>query len=150
MGVQQQSEDGWFEHPIRVRYAETDQMGVVYHARYLDWFEIGRTEMIRRLGMEYRTLEEKGLLLPVVELDIKYLSPARYDDTVVVRTRLSGYSSVRMEFRYEIREECSGELLVTGNSNHVWVNRQWKPARIEKVVPELGRLLEQSMKASGV
>lgn len=130
-----------FSHTLRVRYAETDQMGVVYHARYLDWFEVGRTEMIRSCGMEYRILEEKGLLLPVVDLSIQYRRPARYDDWIEVRTQLTAYSHVRLEFAYEIRKQAGGELLVTGSTKHMWVNRKWKPARIDREAPELYAML---------
>lgn len=132
-----------FEHTLRVRYAETDQMGVVYHARYLDWFEVGRTEMIRQCGMDYRALEEKGLLLPVIDLNIQYRKPARYDDWVMIYTRLTGYSNVRLEFAYEIRKQDGDELLVTGETRHMWVNRQWKPARVDREAPELYELLKR-------
>lgn len=131
-----------FSHKLRVRYAETDQMGVVYHARYLDWFEIGRTEMIRECGMNYRTLEEEaGLLLPVVDASVHYSKPARYDDEIVITTRVTQFSSVRLEFAYEIRRAGVEEPLVTGATRHMWVNRQWKPARIDRVAPELYELL---------
>lgn len=131
-----------YRHTIRVRYAETDQMGVVYHARYLDWFEVGRTEMIRSCGMEYRTLEEKGLLLPVIDLTVQYRKPARYDDWVVIETRLTGFGSVRLEFAYEIRKQADNELLVTGTTRHMWVNREWRPARIDREAPELYSMLQ--------
>lgn len=131
-----------FTHKLRVRYAETDQMGVVYHARYLDWLEIGRTEMLREQGMEYRTLEEQyGLLLPVVDVSIQYLKPARYDDEIVVSTRIENFSNVRLACSYEIRRQPEGELLVTAATRHVWVNRQWRPSRIDRVSPELYALL---------
>lgn len=134
-----------FTHKLRVRYAETDQMGVVYHARYLDWLEMGRTEMLREQGMEYRTLEEQyGLLLPVVDVSIQYLKPARYDDEVVLATRIDSFSNVRLVCSYEIRRERDSELLVTAATKHVWVNRQWRPARIDRACPELYTLLEQA------
>ncbi|MDD9265912.1 acyl-CoA thioesterase [Paenibacillus sp. GCM10023248] len=144
----------WFGHQMRVRYAETDQMGVVYHTNYLNWFEIGRTELIRELGYPYRTIEDKGLLLPVVEADIKFLKPARYDDLVTVYTRVLEKSSVRLHFTYEIRrenekaaasapDERPGDLLVTGTTRHVWVNPSWKPIRIDKEAPELWQLLSK-------
>lgn len=145
-------EKGWQAHQLRVRYAETDQMGVVYHVNYMNWFEVGRTEWIRSLGIQYRSLEEQGLLLPVVEANIQYQRPARYDDEIAVYTRLDSWTSVRLEFQYEIRraalseglhEEPTGELLVTGSTKHVWVNRQWRPARIDKASPELFQLLER-------
>ncbi|MBD0382782.1 acyl-CoA thioesterase [Paenibacillus sedimenti] len=143
----------WHQHQLRVRYEETDQMGVVYHANYLTWFEIGRTELIRELGYPYRKIEEKGLLLPLVEADAKFKKPARYDDLVSIYTRISESSSIRIDFAYEIRKitevhstgvhEPEGELLVTGTTRHVWVNPSWKPVRIEKEAPDLWQLLTE-------
>ncbi|NOV01249.1 acyl-CoA thioesterase [Paenibacillus planticolens] len=147
------NEERWHEHQLRVRYAETDQMGVVYHANYLNWFEIGRTELIRGLGYPYRSIEDKGLLLPVVEAEVKFKKPARYDDLVSINTRVIEISSVRLHFAYEIRKitedltsvsaETKGDLLVTGNTRHVWVNPSWKPVRIDKEAPELWQLLSE-------
>ncbi|MEW9698317.1 acyl-CoA thioesterase [Paenibacillus sp. SI8] len=148
----------WFHHQLRVRYEETDQMGVVYHANYLTWFEIGRTELIRELGYPYRRIEEKGLLLPLVEAAVKFRKPARYDDLIGIYTRVSDASGLRIDFDYEIRKkaesadmdddaqadaspEPTGELLVTGTTRHVWVNPSWKPVRIEKEAPDLWQLL---------
>lgn len=148
---------GWFLHPLRVRYQETDQMGVVFHGNYVTWFEIGRTEWIRNAGYDYRTIEERGLLLPVVDLQCRYVLPARYDDTVLVCTRIADYSPVRVAFESQVRRvaeadwhaglhagenQLPGELLVEGGTKHVWVNSQWQPARLNKVMPELYRLLQ--------
>lgn len=151
------TQDRWHQHQLRVRYEETDQMGVVYHANYLTWFEIGRTELIRGLGYPYRRIEDMGLLLPVVEAEVKFKKPARYDDLVIIHTRVIEMSSVRLHFAYEIRKiseemtaltegstaEPTGELLVTGTTRHVWVNPSWKPVRIEKEAPELWQLLSK-------
>lgn len=144
----------WFQHKIRVRYEETDQMGVVYHANYLTWFEIGRTELIRELGYPYRMIEEKGLLLPVVEAEMKFRMPARYDDLISIYTRVASHSNVRLEFVCEIRRiteadyipeggsiQPVGELLVSGGTRHVWVNPSWKPIRIDKEAPDLFDLI---------
>lgn len=116
-------------------------MGVVYHANYLNWFEIGRTEMIREMGMPYRTLEAKGLLLPVVEADLKFHQPARYDDSITILTRIAEYSSLRICFDNEIHRGC--ELLVSGRTRHVWLNREWKPVRIDKEAPDLYALIKE-------
>ncbi|MCS7462587.1 acyl-CoA thioesterase [Paenibacillus doosanensis] len=131
----------WFEFTIRVRYQETDQMGVVYHANYLNWFEIGRTELIRSLGMPYQTIEECGLLLPVIDAELKFRQPAKYDDIVTIRTRVEEYTHLRMQFASEIRR--GEELLVTGGTRHIWLNRDWKPTRIDKAAPELYKLLQK-------
>lgn len=86
---------------LRVRYSEGDQMGITYHARYLDWFVIGRTELLRSLGLPYAELERQGLLLPVLEVNCRYLGATRYDDVVQLETTLTEVGRTRMAFRYE-------------------------------------------------
>ncbi|MXO78345.1 YbgC/FadM family acyl-CoA thioesterase, partial [Paenibacillus sp. OT2-17] len=86
---EKQTELRWYGASLRVRYQESDQMGVVYHANYLNWFEIGRTEMIRQAGFNYRSMEERGVLLPVIEINAKYASPARYDDLITIYTAIT-------------------------------------------------------------
>jgi acyl-CoA thioester hydrolase len=146
----------WFTYPLRVRYQETDQMGVVFHGNYVTWFEIGRTEWIRNAGYNYKDIEERGLLLPVVDLQCRYVLPARYDDTILVCTRIAACTPVRVTFESQVRrvgasdfqaaeiaagEQLPGELLVEGGTKHVWVNAEWQPARLNKVMPDLYHLL---------
>jgi len=133
-------------------------MGVVFHGNYVNWMEIGRTELIRFFGIPYRAIEEQGMLLPVVDLECSYIAPARYDDLVIVCTSIDEYSPVRLSFRSEIRRvsdaeilpstcqgaELPGELLVRGGTRHVWVNASMRPSRLDKALPELYRLLEQA------
>jgi acyl-CoA thioester hydrolase len=109
------------EFKVRVRYAETDQMGVVYHGNYAQYFEMGRVEWLRNLGLSYSFLEKNGIMLPVVSLTINYKKPARYDDLITVRTILKKQESVKIEFDYEIYNG-RGELLTTGNSVLVFVD----------------------------
>lgn len=106
---------------VRVRYAETDQMGVVYHGNYAEYFEMGRVEWLRNLGLSYAFMEKNGIMLPVVSLTLNYKKPARYDDLLTVRTILKKQESVRIEFDYEIYNEA-GELLTTGYSMLVFVD----------------------------
>ena len=106
---------------IRVRYSETDQMGIVYHGNYIPYFEIGRVEWLRNLGVSYRQMEESGIMLPVVSLTINYKKPARYDDLLTVITRFKSQTSVKIEFDYEIHNE-KGELLTTAYSLLVFVD----------------------------
>jgi acyl-CoA thioester hydrolase len=134
----------WFQHTLRVRYAETDQMGVVYHANYLTWFEIGRTELIRSLGMPYDKIEAHGLLLPLIDAHMQFKLPAKYDDLITICTKIEDYTHLRVHFTSEIRR--GSELVVSGSTKHVWVNRDWKPTRIDKFAPELYALLHNSMK----
>lgn len=111
------------EFNVRVRYAETDQMGVVYHGNYAQYFEMGRVEWLRNLGIRYSDMEKSGIMLPVVSLTMNYKKPARYDDLLRVRTIMKNLTSVKIEFDYEIYNE-SDELLTTGNSVLVFVNME--------------------------
>jgi acyl-CoA thioester hydrolase len=126
-----------FEVDIRVRYSETDQMGVVYHGNYLNWFEVGRTEWLRGSGANYRKLEEDGILMPVTEVRCKYHASAKYDDLVVVKTSMESYNKVRVVFNYEVRLKETDELLVSGTTEHVFINRQGGVVRLHKTHPEL-------------
>ena len=115
------------EARVRVRYAETDQMGVVYHANYLVWFEIGRVELMRSLGFDYGSLErEDGCLIAVVEAMARYKLPARYDDELIIRTRVSGARSSLIKFSYSIVRVVDEVLLCTGETTHVVVGRDMK------------------------
>ncbi|WP_144027251.1 acyl-CoA thioesterase [Paenibacillus selenitireducens] len=150
----------WFYTHIRVRYQETDQMGVVYHANYLNWFEIGRTELIRELGIDYREIEQHGLLLPVTEINTQFHTPARYDDRVTICTRIADFSALKLHFESQVRLlteeerlalhttndkiEPTGKLLVSGATHHVWVNRDFRPVRMARETPELFALLEKA------
>jgi len=112
---------------LRVRYAETDMMGVVYHANFLAWFEVGRTELLRQHGLPYRTLEDGGYRLPVLEAQAKYLRPALYDDMVVITTRLLDKPTVRIRLDYEVH--ARGQLLATGSTTHAFINAQGEPVK---------------------
>ena len=106
---------------IRVRYSETDQMRVVYHGNYAQYFEVGRVEWLRNKGVSYKWMEENGIMLPVVSLSINYKKPARYDELLTLKTILKKQSSVKIEFDYELFNEQE-ELLTTGNSILVFVD----------------------------
>lgn len=109
-----------------MRYAETDQMAVVYHSNYIIWFEVGRIELLRQLGFTYREMEEEGLGLPVVEVKCRYKHPARYDDEITIRTRLAQMRTSLLRFQYEVIRKSDGRLLAEGESVHVVVGRDLK------------------------
>lgn len=114
---------------FRVRYGETDQMGYVYYGDYAEYFEVGRVEALRSLGFPYRRLEDEGVMLPVHELHVRYHAPARYDDMITVRTIIDALPSVRIHFRYELRNEA-GELLTEASTTLVFVDsRTMRPCR---------------------
>lgn len=117
------------ETHVRVRYAETDQMGVVYHSNYLIWFEVGRAELIRELGLDYKSMEQReGVGIAVVEANARYRAPARYDDELVIRTTIAGVRGSVLRFTYTIHREADGLLLTEGSTTHVVVGRDMKRA----------------------
>lgn len=114
---------------LRSRYAETDQMGVVYYGNYPQYFEVGRVEALRQLGLTYRQMEEEGVMLPVLELQIKYVRPALYDDELTIHTFIKDMPVSRITFDREIYNS-QGQLLTTGMVQLVFVNKEtWKPQR---------------------
>src|SRR3990172_10769048 len=106
---------------LRVRYAETDKMGVVYYANYFVWFEVARTDLLRTLGWTYREMEASGVALPVIEANCVYRQPVRYDDEMEVHTTGRLSSSVRMEFAYELRLKGQAEIVASGRTVHAAV-----------------------------
>lgn len=121
----QNNEFDWSETQLRVRYAETDQAGVVYHSNYLIWFEVGRVELCRQHGFNYRDMEhEEDALLPVTEAHVKYRVPARYDDEIIVCTRVVSLRSRAVTFGYEIRRAADQQLLATGETLHIVIDGQ--------------------------
>ncbi|WP_291960539.1 thioesterase family protein [Maribacter sp.] len=109
------------EISFRIRYSETDQMGVVYHGNYAQYLELARVEWLRSLGISYKSMEEGGIMLPVISLSIKYLKSAKYDDLVTVKVILTKKPAVRIEFDYEMTNEA-GELLATANTVLVFMD----------------------------
>ncbi len=125
--AQKVKEQGFAETRVRVRYAETDQMGVVYYANYLVWFEVGRVEFIRQMGLDYRSMEkEENAMIAVVEATARYKAPARYDDELIVRTTLAGVRGSIVRFRYAVVRAEDEQLLCEGETVHVVVGRDMK------------------------
>lgn len=122
---------------VRVRYAETDKMGVVYYAHYFVWFEIGRTDWLRRTGWTYRAMEEEGLALPVIESHCEYQASARYDDEIEIRTRARRASPATLAFDYEIVRVGDGAAIASGYTVHVTLDAGGRPTRLPARVKEL-------------
>ena len=122
---------------LRVRYAETDKMGVVYYANYFVWFEVGRADLLRSLGWTYREMELAGVSLPVIEAHCEYRRPARYDDDLEVRTEGRMLSLVRMEFSYEVvrRDDCS--IAASGRTVHAALDQDGRPCRLPARIREV-------------
>ena len=118
----------WFETPVRVRYAETDKMGVVYHANFVVWFEVGRTDLCRQCGFSYRDMEiEDDAHLMVVDMRCRFRRPARYEDDLVVRTRIVEFARRTLRFAYEVVRPATGDLLAEGETGHVVTSADGRP-----------------------
>ena len=119
------------ETRLRVRYAETDQMGIVYHANYLIWMEVGRVEYCRANGIRYRDMErDHGILLTVVEANCRYLSPALYDEEVIVKTWIEQAHPRMLRFGYEMLDAGTNQVLATGETKHIFCDRERRPMKL--------------------
>ena len=125
---------------IRVRYAETDNMGVAYHGSYFIWYEVGRTELIRELGYAYQEMESDGVFMPVIEAHAHYLKPARYDDALELKSELTELIGIRIRIKYNLYHE--NVLLATGYTVHAFMDRQGKPTRPpERLTEEIRKVI---------
>jgi len=132
------------ETTVRVRYAETDQMGVAYHGNYFAWFEVGRTEFLRETGFDYRTLErDDGCYIVVAEATCRYKGPARYDDLLRIRTELKALRGPVMRFAYSVLRDADGALLAEGETAHLVADREMKVRSLpEKYARVLAGMME--------
>jgi acyl-CoA thioester hydrolase len=121
---------------LRVRYAETDKMGVVYYANYFVWFEVARTDLLRALGWSYREMEQAGVSLPVIAAHCDYLRPARYDDELEVRTEGRLLSPIRLEFTYQVRLAGGASLAASGKTVHASLDASGRPCRLPERIRE--------------
>jgi acyl-CoA thioester hydrolase len=122
---------------LRVRYAETDKMGVVYYANYFVWFEVGRADLLRSLGWTYREMELAGVSLPVIEAHCEYHRPARYDDELEVRTEGRMLSAVRMEFMYQVVRREDQSVAASGRTVHAALDPGGRPCRLPARIREV-------------
>ena len=130
---------------LEVRYAETDQMGIVHHSNYPVWYEVGRTDFTREMGMPYDKIEENGVMFPLLGLSCKYIKAAKYGDTVIVETKVTRPNMVKVEFSYKVFRESDGELLNTGSTVHGMVTKALEPLNMKKEKPEIYQLLVSAM-----
>lgn len=132
---------------ITARYHETDQMGIIHHSVYLNWFEVGRTRCIRDFGVSYAEIEQRGILLPVIGADLSYKIPAKYEDVVDVTTRVSSYNGIRLDFNYQVHRQTDDRLLVDGYTHHCWTDKEMKPVSLKKHWPELHETIKSMAEA---
>lgn len=125
-----------FQSVITVRYGETDQMGVVYHANYIPWLEVAREEYMEALGYKYAKMEEMGILIPVFEVHCKYIKPARYGEKVLVKVKLKSFKGIKLFFEYEILNADHNELLAKAETGHTFIDQSFNPIAIKKAHPD--------------
>lgn len=128
--------------PYRVIYGDTDQMGIAYYGNYLRWFEMGRTELLRQIGMPYSSIEEVGFFFPVTEVSCRYLKPARFDDEIIIETTLTALSRATLDFNYKISRKNDGQLLAEGWTRHACVDRE---GRVTRISPALETTLKTAL-----
>ncbi len=135
------------ETKLIVRYAETDKMGIVHHSNYPVWFEAGRTDFIKQTGISYSEMEAAGVLLPLYEITCRFKHPARYEDEIVVVTKLKSLSRVRLILSYDVFAAKNGELLATGETMHAFTDAALKPLNMERAAPEIYAQLKKAAEA---
>jgi len=121
-------------------------MGIVHHSNYAVWFEAGRTDFLRKIGFSYAGMEAKGVLLPLYEMNCQFKSPARYEDEILIVTKLKQVSRVRLCLTYQVLNAENHKLLATGETMHAWTDRDLKPVNAEKAVPDVFSILSQAVK----
>lgn len=133
------------ETHITVRYAETDQMNIVHHSNYPIWFEAGRTDFFRKIGMPNSEIEENGILLPLSHMECTFKCPAKYEDEIIIKTRIKKMTCVRLEFSYEVLNFKDESVLAIGSTAHAWTDKLLKPLNIQKNLPGLFKLLKEAL-----
>ncbi|WP_010245550.1 acyl-CoA thioesterase [Acetivibrio cellulolyticus] len=128
---------------FRVIYTEIDGMGIVHHSKYPLWFEKGRWDYLKEAGASNSQIAKRGLFLPLSEIECKFKSPAKYGDKIIVITKITSMSSVKIKFEYEVFEKERGKLLATGRTVHAWTNQKIEPINIVKVAPDIYLRLKQ-------
>lgn len=133
------------ETRLTVRYAETDQMGIVHHSNYPVWFEAGRTDFLKQTGVSYSEVEARGVMLPLYEITCRFKSPAKYEDEIAVITSLKELSRVRLILTYEVINRNNNLLLATGETLHAFTGKDLKPLNAEKVIPDIYTLMKAAL-----
>lgn len=142
--------ENYSESKIRVRYAETDTMGIVYHANYYVWFEVGRGDFMRRFDISYKQMEEMGIMLPVVETHCRYRVPAQYDDLLTIRTKVKELGAVKISFQYQVIRDSDNTLLAEGETLHAFTDKTRKLMNLKKHYNEIYALLAKAMEGGQI
>jgi acyl-CoA thioester hydrolase len=129
-----------------VEYYETDKMGIVHHANYLHWFEEARTDMMAQIGLDYNAIEKMGVMMPVLGIDCRYKKGAVYHQRVLVKTEIECFNGIKLRFAYTVTDRESGSLIVSGSSDHCFVNLDFKPVNVKKSYRDMFDTINQYLK----
>lgn len=131
------------EYSRRINYYETDKMGIVHHSNYIRYFEEARLDMMKKVGLDYWDMEERGIIIPVLFVDCKYIKALRFDEDIVIHTKMTKYNGIKMEVSYEIYQKGSNDICTTGTTGHCFVTPDMKPIRMKRKYPDLYEKLNQ-------
>lgn len=134
------------ETKIKVRYVETDRMGIVHHSNYYSWFEVARGEFITDTGMTYSDMEEEGIMMPVLESSCKYIQAAKYEDILIIQAWIHEINGAKAIFNYKVIREKDNKIIATGSTKHAFVNNKFKIVNIKKVKPDIWNKLTHKTK----
>ena len=131
------------ETKLKVRYVETDQMGIVHHSNHYAWFEVGRTEYITEIGMTYKEMEENNIMIPVVESSCKYIEGAKYEDIIIIQTYMQELNGAKVIFKYNVVRERDGKVLAIGSTTHAFVNEKFRVVNLKKANAKIWSLFQK-------
>lgn len=133
----------------RTNYYETDKMGIIHHSNYIRYFEEARLDWMEQIGLDYRQIEDLGIIIPVMFVDCQYLVPVHFEDEIEIQVKLARFDGIKMEFSYELYQKETGQLCTTGRTGHCFLNDQMKPLRLKKQFPDLYQKMQDALARDG-
>lgn len=126
-------------------YYETDKMGIIHHSNYIRWFEEARMDFLQQIGLNYKTMEDSGIIIPVLSVNCQYKSMVRFGDTVNIMVKINAYNSIKIDLSYSITDTASDILFTTGNSSHCFLSKDYKPLSLKKSYPDFHQIFEKCL-----
>lgn len=133
----------------RTNYYETDKMGIIHHSNYIRYFEEARLDWMEKIGLDYRQIEDLGIIIPVMFVDCQYLVPVHFEDEIEIQVKLARFDGIKMEFSYELYQKETGQLCTTGRTGHCFLNDRMKPLRLKKQFPDLYQKMQDALARDG-
>lgn len=133
----------------KTNYYETDRMGIIHHSNYIRYFEEARLDWMAQMGIDYRRLEDLGIIIPVISAQCQYLIPVRFGDEIEIQVRLARFDGIKMEFFYELNQTATGQLCTTGHTGHCFLNNKMKPMSVKRKFPEIFQAMQEALERDG-